>query len=74
MNEHKVYCDECTFLEERPIKAEVPLGSGNYIETGKRFYCIRHKKWFSVNTSIETMGFNYCVYGMKKVNEYGEIL
>lgn len=67
MNDHKVYCDECNFLEERPVKAEVPMGSGNYIVTGKRFYCARHDKFFALNTPFELMKFNYCIYGDKKL-------
>lgn len=66
MNEHKVYCDECKFLEERPVKAEVPFDSGNYIVTGKRFYCPKLDRWFALNTSMEVMKFNYCVYGERK--------
>ena len=66
MDRHKVYCDECIYLEERPIKAEVPMDSGNYIITGKRFYCRKHDKWFSIGTNKEQVSFNYCVQGGKK--------
>ena len=66
MDNHKVYCNECVFLEERPILAEVPMDSGNYIKTGTRYYCSCHKKWYSINTTLEIMGFNYCVYGQRK--------
>lgn len=66
MDEHKVYCNECAFLEERPIMAEVPMDSGNYIKTRTRYYCSVHQKWFALNTSHELMGFNCCVYGKKK--------
>ena len=66
MTEHKVYCDECEFLQERPILAEVPLDSGNYIITGKRFYCAKHNKWWALNTTLEQVGFSACVYGNKK--------
>lgn len=66
MENHKVYCDECIFLEERPIKAEVPFDSGNYITTGTRFYCRRHDKWYSLCTSKEHLKFDYCVMGEKQ--------
>lgn len=65
MNEHKVYCDECNFLQKRPTKAEVPLDSGNYIITGERFYCALHNKWWSLNTTLEQVGYSSCVFGMK---------
>lgn len=68
MDKHKVYCDECVFLEERPTLAEVPFGSGNYVKTGTRFYCPVHEKWFSINTPMELMQFNYCASGVKKGN------
>ena len=66
MDKHKVYCDECIYLEERPIKAEVPFGSGNYITTGTRFYCKKHNNWFSIGTNKELIKFNYCIAGEKK--------
>ena len=66
MDKHKVYCDECVFLEERPTLAEVPMDSGNYIKTGTRFYCPVQQKWFALNTTKEEMGFNYCVQGKRK--------
>ena len=66
MEKHKVYCDECRFLEERPTKAEVPMDSGNYIVTGTRYYCSKHKKWWSINTSTEQVGYSSCVYGERK--------
>lgn len=66
MEQHKVYCDECEYLQRRPIKAEVPLGSGNYIITGERFYCSKHDKWWSVNTTVEQVGYSACVYGKQK--------
>lgn len=66
MEQHKVYCDECEYLQQRPTKAEVPLGSGNYIVTGERFYCSKHKKWWSVNTTFEQVGYSACIYGNKK--------
>ena len=66
MDKHKVYCDECIFLEERPIKAEVPMDSGNYITTGTRYYCRLHDKWFPLRSSMEEIGFSYCVMGEKK--------
>lgn len=63
MDSHKVYCDECIYLEKRPIKAEVPMGSGNYIVTGTRFYCRKHDKWYSIGTNEELIKFGYCVEG-----------
>ena len=66
MNEHKTYCDECEYLQERPIKAEVPMDSGNYIVTGSRFYCSKHQKWWSIHTTIEQVGFSYCMEGAAK--------
>lgn len=68
MDKHKVYCDECVFLEERPVLAEVPMDSGNYVKTGTRFYCPIHKKWFAINTTMEQMRFNYCASGVKNEN------
>lgn len=68
MENHRVYCDECVFLEEHHTLAEVPMDSGNYIQTGTRFYCPVLKKWFALNTTKELMRFNYCVYGKKKEN------
>lgn len=68
MDKHMVYCDECVFLEERPVLAEVPMDSGNYVKTGTRFYCLIHKKWFVINTTMEQMRFNYCASGMKREN------
>ena len=65
MDNHKVYCDECIYLEERPAKAEVPMDSGNYITTGTRFYCRKHDKWYSIGTNKELIRFNYCVQGDK---------
>ena len=73
MEKHKVYCDECIYLEERPIKAEVPLDSGNYITTGTRFYCKLHDRWYSIGTTKEMIGFNYCVTGERmEQSEKGE--
>lgn len=66
MDKAKVYCDECTFLEERPVKAEVQMDSGNYIVTGTRFYCSKHQKWWSLNTTLELVGYSSCVYGERK--------
>lgn len=66
MEKHKVYCDECAHLQSRPVKAEVPMDSGNYIITGERFYCAKHDKWYPLNTTLEQIGFSSCVYGDKK--------
>lgn len=65
MEERKVYCDECEFLQERKIRAEVPIDSGNYIITGKRFYCDKCKKWWPLNTSLYQISYSYCIYGKK---------
>lgn len=66
MDQRKVYCDECKFLENRQIKAEVPLDSGNYIVTGNRFYCPKHDKWWPIRATLEDVSFSYCVYGERK--------
>ena len=65
MESQKVYCDECIFLKERPIIAEVPIDSGTYVETGKRFYCEKHKKRWAINTTFKMVGFSYCIEGQK---------
>lgn len=69
MTDHRVYCDECEHLQKRPTKAEVPLGSGNYIVTGQRYYCVLHDKWWSVNTTEEQTGYSSCVFGMRKAGD-----
>lgn len=66
MEEHKTYCNECAFLEERPVIAEIPMDSGHYEKTGTRYYCPIHQKWFSLNTPFELMQFNYCFCGKQK--------
>lgn len=66
MDQHKVYCSECAFLEERPTIAEVPIDSRNFIKTGTRFYCPILKKWHSLNTPKELLEFSWCIYGKKK--------
>lgn len=66
MLEHKVYCDECVYLQERPTMAETTMGSGVYYQTGTRFYCPKQKKWFPLNSTINEVGYSYCLDGMKK--------
>ena len=66
MDKHKVYCDECKFLEERKVKAEIPPFSGKYVQTGTRYHCSKHDRWFPINTSLELVGFSFCVKGEKR--------
>ena len=66
MEKHKIYCDECIFLERRPTIAEKPLDSGNYIITGSRFHCKKHNKWWAINTTNEQVGYSSCVYGKRR--------
>lgn len=63
MDNHRTYCDECKYLETRDVKAEIPQFSGNYEQTGKRYHCILHDKWYSINTSKELVGHSFCVQG-----------
>lgn len=69
MDSHKVYCDECIYLEERPIKAEVPMDSGNYITTGTRYYCSKHDKWYSIGTNEKLISFSCCCMGERRAND-----
>lgn len=66
LDDLKVYCDECVYLQNRMMKAEVPFGSGKYVETKTRFYCPVHERWFSINTTVEDVKLNYCFEGKKK--------
>ena len=66
IEECKVYCDECKFLEERPTLAETSFGSGEYVQTGTRFYCSKKGKWYTLNSTIEEVGFCWCLSGEKK--------
>jgi hypothetical protein len=66
VDESKVYCDECRFLEERPTLAETSFGSGEYAQTGTRFYCSKYGKWYTINSTIEEIGFCWCLGGEKK--------
>ena len=67
VDSRKVYCDECKYLKERAIMAEVPADSGEYAQTGKRFFCEKHKKWWAINTTFEMVGFSYCTEGEKNL-------
>lgn len=63
---NKTYCDECQFLEERPVFANGLRGI--IMQTGTRFYCPIKNRWFPIGTTIEQVGFEYCDKG-KKVND-----
>lgn len=66
VEECKVYCDECKFLEERPTLAETSFGSGVYTQTGTRFYCAKCNRWYTIGTTLEQVGFSWCLKGEKK--------
>lgn len=66
IEECKVYCDECVFLENRPTLAETFYNSGKYEQTGTRFYCRKKEKWYTIGTTIEQIGFSWCLDGIKK--------
>lgn len=63
MEKHRVYCDECEYLEKRTQYAETKSDGGEYVATGFRFYCKKHKKWWSVNTPPHLIGFSCCNEG-----------
>lgn len=66
VDELKVYCDECEYLQERPTMAETAMDSGVYYQTGTRFYCPKKSKWFPLNSTLNDVGHSYCFYGIKK--------
>ena len=59
------YCVEqgvpCEHLEKRPIMAETHMDSGEYIQTGWRFYCNKYDVYFSMgNEKHEDMELQQC--------------
>lgn len=56
----KLYCTDCRYLEKRPVRAEVPLDSGNYQETGWRYVCKLTGKSFQAMCVPE---YDYCFHG-----------
>lgn len=53
------YCVDCQYFEKRKIKAEVPMDSGHYIETGTYYRCNKFGKCWS-NISEKEVEFLFC--------------
>lgn len=66
IEESKIYCDECKFLEEKPTLAETYFNSGEYVQTGTRFYCPKKNKWYTIGSTLEHIGMGWCLEGIKK--------
>ena len=66
VEELKIYCDECEFLQIRPTMAETAMGSGVYYQTGTRFYCPKKNKRFPLNSTLIEVGHSYCLDGARK--------
>lgn len=60
---NKIYCDECKFLEERPVFANDLHGI--IMQTGTRFYCPIKNRWYTIGMTIEQIGYEYCNKGEK---------
>lgn len=61
----KVYCTECTQLEEHPVMVETSMDSGEYIQNGIYWKCKKTGRIFS-NITWEQLDFNGCMEGEKK--------
>lgn len=53
------YCTECPHFEKRTIRAEVPMDSGHYIDSGTYYRCNKFRKCWS-NISGKEVDLLYC--------------
>lgn len=50
----------CEYLQKRITRAQSPMDSGNWVETGHRLYCAKYDYWFQINMTESDMEYQPC--------------